>query len=286
MSPSEFSEPYQSFVRVASRLSLKAGRRIMELLEDLPEKQIKADRSPVTVADFAADQILRDGLSAAFPDHRVLTEESGLAGPEGSRYIWVVDPLDGTRAYARGEHGFSVMVGLLENGVPVLGVVFDPVEQCLYQAVKGQGCDAIQNGERRKIRVTDRSEWDTMRLVVSTGFPEALLESVVGEMGFEVLPPINSVGIKVALLATQKGELYLNHHGVHYWDTCAPLVLMQEAGGEFTSYDGSALDFSMNGVYNHAHPTFASNGPRHADFVEYLKSKVELRDGRLHLKTH
>src|SRR5258706_15331815 len=106
------------FVAVARELAVQAGRRIMDLRQTTLVKERKADHSLVTNADHAADDIIRSGLRRHFPTHTVLTEESGSEGGLDAEFVWVVDPLDGTRAYARGTAGFSVMIGLLRRGQP------------------------------------------------------------------------------------------------------------------------------------------------------------------------
>src|SRR5688572_30214788 len=120
------------FLAVARDLALQAGRRLMELRQTELVRERKADRSLVTNADHEADRIIRTGLRQQFPDHAILTEESGLDGDPDSTFVWMVDPLDGTRAYAKGTHGFSVMIGLLKEGRPFAGVVMDPWEGHLY----------------------------------------------------------------------------------------------------------------------------------------------------------
>src|SRR5882672_1303565 len=101
-----------SFLEVARELALQASARLMELRLSPLQKTRKADHSLVTNADHEADRIIREGLRKAFPDHAILTEESVMDGLADSEYVWVVDPLDGTKAYVNGTSGFSVMIGL------------------------------------------------------------------------------------------------------------------------------------------------------------------------------
>src|SRR6266581_1363688 len=99
------------FVDVARELAMAAGRRLMELRLTVLVKERKEDRSVVTNADREADRIIIEGLRRHFPQHAILTEESGIDGDPDSEFVWVVDPLDGTRAYVKGTHGFSVQIG-------------------------------------------------------------------------------------------------------------------------------------------------------------------------------
>jgi 3'(2'),5'-bisphosphate nucleotidase len=258
------------FVEVARPLAIEAGRRIMEINQSPLERTRKADKSLVTNADHAADQIIRDGLKKHFPSHAVLTEESGLHGDPNAEYVWVVDPLDGTRAFARGIAGFSVMIGLLRRGKPVAGVVMDPWEGHVYDAEEGHGAFHMLNGQRTTIRVSDRQDWKTMPLVTSTGFPDAITAKVKEKLPCPWLPAINSVGIKVGLLVRQVADIYLNHHTVHYWDTVAPQIILEEAGGVFTLSDGKPLTYNLSSNLRHPTPTLSSNGRKHGELVEML----------------
>ncbi len=111
---------------VAREAAFAAGRRVMEVLRSTVETARKADHSLVTNADHEANTVILTALRRSFPEHGILSEETGREGPVSAEYVWVVDPLDGTRAFVRGLAGFSVHVGLLKEGRPHAGVVFDP----------------------------------------------------------------------------------------------------------------------------------------------------------------
>lgn len=260
-----------AFLPVARGLALQAGRRIHELMKTELVRTRKADKSLVTNADHEANDILRNGLRKAFPTHSIVSEETPREGP-ASEYVWLIDPLDGTKAYARGEPGFSVMVGLLKDEKPVLGVVYDPLEGHLYEAAKGAGCFYSRAGEGRAgATVSERRDWGKMPVITSTGFPQDLREKMGGTLSGPWLPPINSVGIKVGYLVRRLADVYVNHHPVHFWDTCAPGVILAEAGGRMTQWDGSPLAYRLDGDHRHPGPTAATNGTRHEDLLEALK---------------
>ena len=109
-----------------------------------------------------------------------------------------------------------------------------------------------------------------MPLIISTGFPEKVLQVICEAVRCPVLSPINSVGIKVGLLVRQIADIYVNHHAVHYWDTVAPQVILEEAGGVFTFSDGQPLAYDLNSRFHHASATLASNGPRHAELIKKI----------------
>jgi 3'(2'), 5'-bisphosphate nucleotidase len=247
----------------------------MELRQTALVKVRKADRSLVTNADHAADRIIREGLRKHFPKHAVLTEESGLEGSPDAEFVWMVDPLDGTKAYARGTPGFSVMIGLLRNRRPFAGVVLDPWEDRLYEALRGEGAFHTFEGRRERVRVSKRRAWREMPLVTSTGFPEPLENKLKKKLPNPWVPAVNSVGIKVGLLVRQAADLYFNHHAVHYWDTAAPQIILEEAGGTFSFSDGRPLVYAARGDFQHPAPTLASNGQRHAEFVRIIRELLQ-----------
>lgn len=269
------SDDLQLFLSAAKQLATDAGAIIKSYLKQDLKEQFKDDHSPVTEADLASDQLIREGLHQAFPEHGILTEETGMMSRNNSEYLWVVDPLDGTKAFAKGIPGFCVMIGLLKKGVPELGVVMDPLEDRLYEAVRGQGAWQSFQGKRERLYVSKRKDFHEMPLLVSTGFPPPELKQARDKLGCPVLKPINSVGIKVGLLVRQVGDIYLNHHGVHYWDTCAPQIILEEAGGTMTLLNGTSLKYELETPdqrkFAHPMPTLATNGTRHRDLIEYCQ---------------
>ncbi|MBL7684894.1 MAG: hypothetical protein JNK65_02535, partial [Deltaproteobacteria bacterium] len=102
-------------------------------------------------------------------------------------------------------------------------------------------------------------------------FPEEKLKKLQQHFTGPLLAPINSVGIKVGLLVREQGDIYVNHHGVSYWDTCAPQVILEEAGGAFTGSDGQIITYSFSEPYRHEFCTVASNGVRHDEILKHLK---------------
>jgi 3'(2'), 5'-bisphosphate nucleotidase len=243
---------------------------VIQLLEDPLVETRKSDNSLVTNADHAANNIIRRGLLEAFPTHALISEETGREGNPDAEYVWLVDPLDGTKAYAKKSPGFSVMVGLLKNEIPVLGIVVDPLEGHLYEAVRGLGSFHTGKNQSRQVKVSDRSEWKDMPMITSTGFPDLLKGYLMGALPVSFINPINSVGIKVGLMVRQVGDVYVNHHPVHYWDTCAPQMILEEAGGMITLWDGSPLKYVLGESLKHPGPTVASNRKRHQDMLDVL----------------
>ena len=261
----------------ALELASLASEKILQILKTNFSTQKKEDNSPVTIADLEADQIIREGLLKSFPQHAILTEENGLISNDKSEYVWLIDPLDGTKAFAKKIPGFCVMIGLLRSGIPHMGVVADPLDKSIYCALKGEQAYKLQGPFRKILNVSDRSRSQEMPLVVSTGFPKPALEKIKAHFSCPLLDPINSVGIKVSYLIQKKADVYLNHHDVSLWDTCAPQIILEEAGGLFTKMDGNPLSYSELKVpYSHHAKTFASNRKKHQEWVEWLMENLIL----------
>lgn len=257
-------------LHLARDLARQAAGEVRARLDTASVQSRKEDNSPVTEADLVADRLIREGLLKAFPQHAILTEETGLIGKENSSWTWCVDPLDGTKAFAKKIPGFCVMIGLLREGLPHLGVVVDPLEERTYEALRGQGAFQLFQGKRERVEVSAREDFSQMPLVISTGFPEKTLEQLRQTLHGPLVPPINSVGIKVGLLVRQVGDIYLNHHPVSFWDTCAPQIILEEAGGAFTRLDGNPFQYSLQAPFSHRAKTLASNGRRHEDLVNFM----------------
>lgn len=212
---------------------------------------LKADRSPVTEADRAAEAAILDVLRARCPDHGALGEELGESGPRSRRFI--VDPIDGTRSFVRGIPTWAVLIGLEEDGQVTAGVVYQPVTGTLHTAWRGQG--AYRDGTRIRVSPVDALE----RALVVHSSVNFLRRSTYWD-GFLRLADRTQVqrgfGDFSAYLwvAEGQGEIALSTT-VKAWDVAALKVVVEEAGGRLTDLDGGS------GIYGST--VFASNGLLH-----------------------
>jgi len=215
------------------------------------EHETKAGGSPVTAADLASNAHIVAAIRSAYPEDAVLSEESADDGSRvGAARVWVVDPLDGTREFLSGNGEFSVMIGLLEADEPVLGVVHVPVTETTYAAARGVGAWVETRPGGRRVLEGGGGARPVIRMVGSRSHGDPLLDRMAEALGVADVQPSGSVGIKCARIAEGERDLYI--HPVPYlkeWDTCAPEVVLREAGGTVTDCRGRAL------VYNKAHPT-------------------------------
>jgi 3'(2'), 5'-bisphosphate nucleotidase len=204
----------------------------------------KADASPVTEADHASDRLIVAALHQVFPGDAVLSEESSDSPSRlGARRVWIVDPLDGTKEFLAGNGEFSIMIGLAVEGEAVLGVVYLPDGDVSFCAARGSGAWVERGGVRRRLNRV--AAGPTLRLVGSRSHAEPLVERMCEELGITDVAPCGSVGVKCSRIAEDLRDVYV--HPVPYlkeWDTCAPEVIVREAGGLVGDCRGDALRYN------------------------------------------
>ena len=247
----------------ACALARRAGHAIETLRLAGFDSRLKADRSPVTEADLASDRILREGLNSAFPKDGWLSEESAdHLGTSGR--TWVVDPLDGTRGFISDVEGYAVQVGLVVDDTPVLGVVYEARHDRLYFARRGMGAYLEEGGQRRQLRVSASPPRAEMTLVTSSSLDKKLRLRLVRELGLGGSEAFRSVGTKVGVLVRGLHDLYLCHHPISYWDSCGPMVVLQEAGGMWTHLNSEPLTYILSrSIPTHPGPFLVSRGGDH-----------------------
>lgn len=231
-------------LRVAADAARTAGAAILPY-HGTVTAWMKPGNTPVTEADLAANEIILAALERAFPEDAILSEESADSTDRlGRRRLWVVDPLDGTREFLNRTGDFAVMIGLAVDGHAALGVIYRPIADVLYAAVVGQGSWAEHGRGREKLCCGPVDE-SAIRLATSPSGSEPLVEEVRMEFGITDIRPIGSVAAKCASIAEDRRDLYL--HPVDFlgeWDTCAPEVVLREAGGHVSDCGGKAFRYN------------------------------------------
>jgi myo-inositol-1(or 4)-monophosphatase len=214
----------------------EAGALALRHFRNPGEHWYKGPGQVVTEADLQVDALLRERLLGAPPDAGWLSEESR---DDGSRFaaqrVWIVDPIDGTRAFADGIPEFTISIALVDQGVPVLGVVLNPATGERFEA--GRGAGATLNG--RSLRVSGRTALAGARLLSSRGeigkrrWRELIPEAEVRTMG--------SLAYKLALIATGRFDGLLSLRRTHDWDIAAALLILEEAGAVLSDAAGRPL---------------------------------------------
>jgi 3'(2'), 5'-bisphosphate nucleotidase len=233
-------------------LAKKSSALIMNYYKSGFKVETKSDNSPVTDADKASDKLIRDTLLNKFPNIGMLTEEDSDDKKRLMKHdVFVIDPLDGTMDYVAKDNMFAVNMALVHDHIPVVGVVAIPYESTIYFAVKGYGAYVVKPGEMIKVlRVSDRKKNLIILNSVFHKTPEIL--ALMKEYP-DKIKDIQYIGsaLKACLIAEGKGDIcYSMGCGTKEWDTCAPQLIVEEAGGIYKSNNGEEIVYNRDDVYN------------------------------------
>lgn len=223
------------------------------------------DEGPVTRADREANHLIVDGLTRAFPGDGLLSEEI----PDDGRWraaarVWMVDPLDGTSDFIRGLPGFAVMVGLVVDGRPEVGVVLQPTTRRLWRVAPGRPAERLEaDGSTTVLRVSEVADLEGLRLVASASHRTEAIDRVREVLGVSDELNVGSVGLKLGLIAAGERDLYVNPASkTSLWDCAAPEAILHAAGGRLTDLVGAPIDYREGDVKNRR-GLVASNGVIH-----------------------
>lgn len=228
-------------------LARRAGGAIMDIYREDFDVEMKADFSPLTAADLAAQKIIAAGLAQLDPQLPVISEEASqlpwAQRREWSRY-WLVDPLDGTREFVKRNGEFTVNIALIEHGKPVLGVVLAPVTEELFAAARGHGAWWQVQRDADWERISTRALANPPVAAGSRshgGSSEATLRRLLGEE--HLLHPLGS-SLKFCLIARGSADVYLRRGPTSEWDTAAAQCVLEEAGGAVLDLTGKPLHYN------------------------------------------
>lgn len=257
-----------------------AGDRIMD---EYANFQIIAD-APAdisTQADRLSQNIILDHLHAAFPADALCAEETTELLPQipqtGPR-VWIVDPIDGTRGFARKNDEFSIMVALVEKGQIAVGVVFEPAKRRLTYATASGGCWKRDQNTTPPVpcHVTTVAMLSKATLVQSRSRNPGQPPRGVKALQPARIVETYSAGIKLAMVARGEADIYLNTYpAFHDWDICAGHILVKEARGDVTGLGGQELLYGLPGAWQR-HGVLASNGQLHEASINALKSNLSV----------
>ncbi len=222
------------------------------------DTQQKADGSPVTRADRAAEAILVAGLQDLLPGVAIVSEEGDVAAAvaaAGSTY-WLVDPLDGTKEFVKGLAEYTVNVALVEAGAPVLGVVFVPAADVLYLAARGRGARRIDARGEALLQAAPVAV--PRRAVVSRSHLSPETSALLSALGIQETVPHGS-SLKMCAVAEGAADIYPRLGPTHLWDTAAGTAVAREAGCHVIALDGRPLGYDL--AHGLKHPGFVVCAP-------------------------
>ena len=233
---------------------------------------------PVSAADLAVNEWLLAGLSGAFPDAgwTLLSEETAKeqlteGEPLPAEWLWILDPLDGTKDFLQGTGEYAVHLALVRGNRPVLGVVLLPEADELWLGLVGDDawCED-RGGTRSPVRFSERTELSDLLLVASRSHRDDRLEKLIGELQLGGSKAVGSVGCKVATILRGETDLYISLSGRSApkdWDMAAPEAVLLAAGGRFTHADLGDLTYNTGDV-RQAGCLIASHGKAHVALGE------------------
>src|SRR5262252_4717556 len=268
-------------IKVACGLAREAGAILMAHYHSpfLVEQKINAlqETEEVTAADREANDLIVRRLVNEFPDDGILAEESKDTERRLEKdRVWLIDPMDGTKNFIQRDGDFAVQIGLAVAGEVVAGVVYQPDRNKLYRAARGEGAwIETKEAPARRMSVSRRTNPAEMVLASSRSHRSPRMERVVSLFGFKSEVRRGSVGVKIGLITEQQADLYLHlSPSTKQWDTCAPEIILREAGGRLTDLFGQPLRY--NGVrVDNRNGIVATNGVAHELVIEKLAPLLE-----------
>jgi myo-inositol-1(or 4)-monophosphatase len=239
----------------------EAGAIALKFFREGVKSWNKKPNDPVSEADIAVDALLKEKLCGARPDYGWLSEESGMAGQTGTR--WIVDPIDGTRAFIEGKPEFTICVALLHDGAPVLAAIYNPASEEMFDAAAGGG--ARLNG--KPIQASGHASLMEARFLASRRTFERhgwLARTAKADFAYR-----NSIAYRMALVAAGRFDAAISLTEKSDWDVVAADLLVREAGGRVATADGVPLTYISE---KHRHPSVIATGAYVFDDVVDLLS--------------
>ena len=257
----------EKFLSVAESLAKRAGELCLEIQQNLGDVHYKSKKDVVTRADIASEKLIVEGIRSVFPTHCIRTEEAGVIEGEDPRYLWIIDPVDGTVNFSRGIPLWGISIALHFEGKPLVAAINLPNLGELYTASKGGG--AFMNG--RPIHVS--READSVHAIVSNGDFNVGDVSKINEQNsrnfareaeaFERVKCLGSAVVEGCFTACGRIDCFVMTMS-YPWDIAAIALMVEEAGGMSTRIDGQPLEFVD------AEQAVFTNGLLHQNLVDIL----------------
>jgi len=251
---------------IALQAVTEAGNAILEIYSRKYETSTKHDDSPITEADLKSNEIIKRVLSKT--DHKILSEEDKDDQSRLSQdVIWIVDPLDGTSDFIDKTGEFTVMIALVKNKKPILGVIGWPTEKTIFVAQKEKGAFRYSENEWKKISVSEVSELSKCRVVGSRHHLSDKEKRFIEKLEIKNFTSVGS-SLKVGKISSGEAEAYITiTNKMKEWDSAASYCLISEAGGKMTDMRGNDITYN-NKIVNHQNGILVTNGLIHNKIVE------------------
>ena len=267
---SEISLPFQDGLPeldLALQAALSAGKAIMEIYNTDYETKTKDDDSPITEADLVSNKIIKEILAKS--GHYILSEEDKDDKIRlEQQKLWIVDPLDGTSDFIDKTGEFTVMISLIEDNRPILGIINWPAENTVFLAQKNKGAFRYSS-KWEKISVTDTSDLKQCKAVGSRHHLSDKEKDLIKQLEISDFASIGS-SLKVGKISSGEADVYLTFtNKMKEWDSAASNCIITEAGGKMTDMLGNEVIYN-NEVVNHQNGILVTNGVLHQKILDVV----------------
>jgi 3'(2'), 5'-bisphosphate nucleotidase len=249
------STNFQEYLLPCCQIVRDASALIMKYYRSNSNARQKEDNSPVTDADIAANRMIVEALTALTPHIAVIAEEDEKLPEDRKEWFWLVDPLDGTRSFVRGEPEFTVNIGLIHKGRPVLGVISAPAQNLLYYGSLNMGATRIRGDLAPEIITVRVPPTAGVTVVRSQSHPSARTNEYLQTLKIDTLIS-GSSSIKFCRIAEGSADIYPRFGRTMEWDTAAGHAILNAAGGRVETEDKNILTYGKPGFENPAFIAF------------------------------
>lgn len=255
----------KDFLKIALEAGAKAGEVIKENFHNEKLIDYKGRINLVTNVDREAEKVVLDTIKKYYPEHNILTEETEHKQNPDQEYCWVIDPLDGTTNYVHGFPFVCVSIALQKNNESIVGVVYNPILDELFHAEKGKG--SFRNSE--PISVSDNADFS--KSLLATGFPYDMLDDERNNIQYfsKLIKKCRGIrrpgaaAIDICYVACGIFDGYWELE-LYPWDTAAGIIILEEAGGKVSKFDGSEFSIFDKEIV-------ATNGHIHEELLKVLR---------------
>jgi 3'(2'), 5'-bisphosphate nucleotidase len=247
-------------------------KKILEIYNTDFNVELKSDNSPITIADKLANKIIIEHLSENFSSHYFLSEESkDNLERLNKEFVWVIDPIDGTKEFVKKNGEFAINIALLQNNKPVLGFVVVPIKNIYYYAVAGDKAFKVDldNNSETEIFVSKNNYMKNSTITISRSHATEIEEFFIKENNIKNVLKKGSA-YKVCIVADGSADFYVRSVPLSEWDICAPLVIIEAAGGKITDFNNNELRFNKKEV-TFSNGIICSNNILHNEIFDCIK---------------
>lgn len=259
-------------LKIAVDAALEAGKKVLEIYNQDFTSSYKDDKEPLTEADLASDKIIHDIISSS--SHPILSEESvDNLDRLDSKKIWIVDPLDGTSDFIQKTGEFTIMIGLVNEKKPIMGVIYWPPKNILYVSEENKGAYKLENNTWSRLTVSNETKIIDSKVVGSRNHLSEQEKEFI-----DIIKPkqFTSKGssLKAMDISSGMSELYFTTtNRIKQWDTCASWSIVNESGGKMTDMYGNEIQYNTEKT-NHENGILVTNNKIHVSVVENYKKFI------------